>query len=270
MKNKNVWKMKIKVYYLFLLLTLASCAKRNLAYFSDLDQSDYAEKINYTTEPKIHADDLLSISVTSLNPEANALFNRGEMPNSSTAGSVTNFSITGGNSSNIYREGYLVDKDGFIDFPVLGRICIGGLTKVEAKEKLINELQEYLKEPIVNIRYLNYKVTVIGEVNRPSTFTIPSEKINILEALGMAGDMTAYGKRENVLIIREEAGVRKMTRLNLNNTELVNSPYFYLQQNDVVYVEPHKTRRAQASNDSRYIAIATSVVSLLIAVIYRF
>lgn len=261
--------MKIKVCYLFLLIGFASCSKRNLAYFSDMEQNEYTEKIIYSVEPKIQPDDLLSISVTSLNPEANALFNRGEMPNSGASNSVTNFSITG-NTSNIYKEGYLVDKDGFIDFPVIGKLCIGGLTKAEVKNKLVHELQEYLKEPIINVRFLNYKVTVIGEVNRPSTFTIPSERINVLEALGMAGDMTAYGKRENVLIIREEDGIRKMTRVNLNNTDLVNSPYFYLQQNDVVYVEPHRARRAQASNDSRYIAIASSVVTLIIVAISRF
>lgn len=261
--------MKLKVYYLFLLLGFTSCSKRNLAYFSDMEQNDYTEKITYSSEPKIQPDDLLSISVTSLNPEANALFNKGEMSSSGMGNSVSNFSITG-NTSNIYKEGYLVDKDGFIDFPVIGKICIGGLTKAEVKNKLVHELHEYLKEPIVNIRFLNYKVTVIGEVNRPSTFTIPSERINVLEALGMAGDMTAFGKRENVLIIREEGGVRKMTRVNLNNTDLVNSPYFYLQQNDVVYVEPHRARRAQASNDSRYIAIASSVVTLIIVALSRF
>ena len=146
---------------------------------------------------------------------------------------------------------------------------IGGLSKEEAKEKLVEQLEEYLKDPIVNIRYLNYRVTVIGEVNRPSTFTIPSEKINILEALGMAGDMTAYGKRENVLIIREEEGERTMTRVNLNNKELLNSPYFFLQQNDVVYVEPDRLKQVNASTNARTISIITAITSLAIVIATR-
>lgn len=258
--------MKNKLFYLLVLMILASCSRRNLAYFSNLqEEAVYTEQITNTPEPKIQPDDLLSISITSLNPEANNLFNRGEMP---VAGSITNFSMTNAPSS-IYKEGYLVDQGGCIDFPVLGKVTLGGLTKAEAKAKLIAELQHYLKDPIVNIRYLNYKVTVVGEVNRPATFTIPSEKINILEALGMAGDMTVFGKRENVLLIREEEGIRKVTRLNLNDKEVLNSPYFYLQQNDVVYVEPDKKKEVQASTNTRFIAITSSVLSVLIVALTR-
>lgn len=257
--------MKRKVYYLLLLITLGSCSKRNLAYFSDLQENPmYAEQITNTSEPSIQSDDLLSITVTSLSPEANSLFNRGALP----AGTVTDFSA-GSRVSNIQDEGYLVDDEGFIEFPVLGKVKLGGLTKKKAKECLALQLQDYLNGPIVNIRYLNYRITVIGEVNRPSTFTIPSEKINILAALGMAGDMTAYGKRENVLVIREENGERKMVRLNLNNTELMNSPYFYLQQNDVLYVEPDKARAAQTNLTRSNLSIALSAASVLSIIFLR-
>src|SRR5690606_8549844 len=124
------------------------------------------------------------------------------------------------------------------NFPVIGKINLVGLTLTEAHTRMASELNKYVKEPIVNLRYLNFKITVIGEVNRPSTFTVDNDKVNVMEALGMAGDMTAYGQRENVLIIREVDGRRNMARLDLNSSAAFNSPYFYLQQNDIVYVEP--------------------------------
>ncbi|MCP2044249.1 polysaccharide biosynthesis/export family protein [Pontibacter sp. HSC-36F09] len=259
--------MKIRFVYLIALLCFVSCTPRNLAYFSDLQESsEYTEKIQNSNIAKIQPDDLLSISVTSPSPEANALFNRGE---NITTGIVSNYSISSGTTNNLYREGYLVDENGFINFPVLGKVALAGLTRNEAIEKFSKELQPHLKDPIINIRFLNYKITVVGEVNRPATFTIPTQKINILEALGMAGDMTAFGKRENVLVIREEDGVRKMTRLNLNSKDVLNSPYFYLQQNDVVYVEPDKMKQVQASTNTRTISIIASVTSLLIVIATR-
>lgn len=222
-------------------------------------------KIVNDVESKIQPYDLLSITISSLNPEASALFNTGQAPQT---GALAHFSIANNTANNVASEGYLVDKEGFIDFPILGKVHLAGLTKAQAKNKFVAELQEHLKEPIVNIRYLNYQITVVGEVNRPSTFTVPAERINILEALGMAGDMTAFGKRENVLVIREEGGLRKMKRLNLNSEAVLNSPYFYLQQNDVVYVEPDRMKEVQASSNTRTLSIivaATSAISILIA-----
>jgi polysaccharide biosynthesis/export protein len=257
--------MKTKLIYLLSTLILVSCGPtRNLAYFSDLDeQAVYTESITNATQPKIQPDDLLSITVSSPNAEANILFNKGVAP---AMGGVSDFGVTN-RAVNIHDEGYLVDKNGYIDFPVLGQIKFGGLTKDGAKAKLIKELDNYLKEPIVNIRFLNYKVTVIGEVNRPSTFTIPTEKINILEALGLAGDMTAFGKRDNVLVIREQEGTRTVARLNLNSNQVLNSPYFYLQQNDVVYVEPDKGKAIQNNPNNRWIPVAAAAVSATVILI---
>jgi polysaccharide biosynthesis/export protein len=259
--------MKSILIYLLSALVLVSCGPtRNLAYFSDLqEEAVYTENITNATQAKIQPDDLLSITVSSPNAEANTLFNKGVAP---AVGSVADISA-GNRAVNIHNEGYLVDRNGNIDFPVMGQINLGGLTKEEAKAKLIKELDQYLKEPMVNIRFLNYKVTVVGEVSRPSTFTIPTEKINILEALGMAGDMTAFGKRENVLIIREEAGVRTMARVNLNNKDMLNSPFFYLRQNDVVYVEPDRMKQVQASTNTRSLSILLAVVSLATIIIPR-
>ena len=244
--------------YLFLLaalLAFSSCNRRNLAYFSDLQgQSTYTEKVSNATEPKIKPDDLLSITVTSINPEANMLFNQGVIASEGNVG-------TGGVDKSTL--GYVVNSEGLINLPMLGKVELGGLSKEEATRKITEALQEYLKEPIVNIRYLNYRITVIGEVNKPSTFTVPTEKINLLTALGMAGDLTVFGKRENILIIREEAGERTMTRVNLNDTEVLNSPYFYLQQNDVVYVEPDKMKAVQASTNTSTISIIVAVATII-------
>ncbi len=183
--------------FLLLLAVFASCTKRNLVYFSDLDASrEFSTPIRNYVAPKIQPGDILSISVSSLSPESNVLFNNVLLPSA-------------GNNNVIAAkldEGYLVDKDGFINFPVLGKIRLEGFSKEEATEKMTDLIKENVKNPIVNIRYLNFSVTVIGEVNTPSTFVIPSEKVNVLEALGLAGDMTAFGRRENVLIIRETEG----------------------------------------------------------------
>ena len=258
--------MKNKVIILLFLLPLFSCSKRSLLYFSSTNEAVRMEhRISSTNEvdPKIQPNDLLSITVTSLSPEANVLFNKGEVIAVGNAGGYTN------NAPSVFSEGYLVDKQGEIDFPVLGRIQVGGITKAEAKAKINSQLMRYLKEPVVNIRFLNFRVTVVGEVSRPSTFTIPSEKITILEAIGMAGDLTIYGKRDNILLIREESGEKTLVRLNLNSKELLDSPYFYLQQNDVVYVEPNKARAAQASNARNNITLGLSIASLISIILTR-
>lgn len=244
---------------------LASCStKRNLVYFSDLkDTTNYASAIKNRTEPRIQPDDILSVSVSSLNPESNVLFNKGTLVPINNSDGLDN------NTTSV-PEGYLVDKDGQINFPVIGKIKLGGLTKAEAQQKVTDALQNYVKSPIVNIRFLNFRVTVIGEVSKPSTFTIPNEKINVLEALGMAGDMTTFGKRENVLVIREQEGGRSMARINLNSKEVFNSPYFYLQQNDVVYVEPeNKEKAAQTSVSYRLLPILTATISALAIILSR-
>ncbi|MFC0262559.1 polysaccharide biosynthesis/export family protein [Fontibacter flavus] len=249
-----------KLFILTLLsLTLFSCAKRNLVYFSDIETyEDYSVPVGQFTEPRIQPDDLLSITVTSLNPESNMLFNVGVlMPSGDRANTVVSSPV---------NENYLVDKDGFINYPVIGKISLNRLTKQEAVDKMAGLVSEYVKDPIVNIRFTNFKVTVIGEVQKPASLVIPTEKITVLEALGMAGDMTAYGKRENVLVIREKDGMRTAARLNLNDKAVLSSPYYYLQQNDVVYVEPYKTKAIQADTNPRTFSIISTALSLAVVI----
>ncbi len=157
-----------------------------------------------------------------------------------------------------------------IDFPVVGKLRISGLTISQLKDTLAMKLDQYLKNPIVNARILNYKITVLGEVVHPASYTLQSERISVVDALGMAGDLTIYGKRENVLLIREENAVRKFVRLNLNSSAIFQSPYYYLKQNDVLYVEPNKARIASTDAQTvRNLSILTSVVTLIIVIVSR-
>lgn len=245
------------------ILILVSCGqKRNLVYFSDLgDTLAYQTAIIAKNEPKIQPGDILAITVSTLNPESNILFNLGTLQ---PVEGLRNNPLE--NRSN---EGYLVDADGNINFPVIGKIGLINKTKDEAQGIIVEKLNSYVKDPIVNIRFLNFRVTVVGEVNKPSTFVIPNDKINIIEALGMAGDMTMFGKRENVLLIREFNGQRTMVRLDLNKKETINSKYFYLQQNDIVYVEPDEMKEKQASTNTKTISIIAGLTSVAIVAISR-
>jgi len=253
--------MKSRFLMILVLPLLFSCARRNLTYLSDYDQTKVLTEAITTEvkEPVIQPGDLLQITVTSSNPKAAVPFNRisqkSDMENRS--GSLTS----------TVPEGYLVDPNGIIDFPVLGRIKLGGRTKNQAKLNLTNLLTNYLGDPIVTIRYLNYRITVIGEVKDPNTFLVPSERINVIEALGMAGDMTVYGKRENVMVINETNGVRTVAHLDLNSKEVLNSPYFYLQPNDIVYVEPVRSRKDQASLTRTNISLLLTAISAAALVI---
>lgn len=259
---------KILIYFSAVLFMFFGCATRDLVYFSDLeDESTYKVAISETTSPKIQKDDLLNISVTSLSPESNLLFNMGFLnTGANNPGTVRNADA----ASRLGVEGYLVDPNGEINFPVIGKIKIQGLTKMECIEKITNMVGEYVKDPIINIRFINFKITVIGEVNKPATFVIPTEKISVLEAIGMAGDMTMFGKRGNVLILRESNDERKIVRINLNSKDFLTSPFFYLQQNDIIYVEPDRMKSVQASTNQRSLTVIGIIASLSIAVIFNF
>lgn len=182
----------------------------------------------------------------------------------------TPYNVALGNSnvsSQPTLQQYLVNNQGEIDFPVLGRLKIEGLTKNQAEDLIREKLISYLKEtPVVTVRMVNYKISVLGEVNKPGTFTVTNEKVNVLEALAMAGDMTVYGVRENVKLVREDAnGKRLIQTLNLNDADLVLSPYFYLQQNDILYVTPNKTK-ARNSDIGNSTTIWISATSILVSI----
>ena len=249
-------KILLPIILIMLSLFLSCGPSRNITYLSNLgNAAETTSRVEQQTSLSIQPGDLLSILVTSLSVESNVLFN------SSSVNGVPEYA------------GYLVDENGFIDFPIIGPVKVAGHNKTEARELLITKLNEHVKKPIVNIRFLNFKVTVLGEVNNPSSFVIPSDRVNIFEALGLAGDMTVYGKRENVLLIREKGNLRTTVRLNLNDKEILNSPYFYLQQNDIIYIEPDESRAAQAnirrSNFQFGLSITTAIISILTLILTR-
>lgn len=249
-----------KTYLLLLIYTFALCScaeRRNLVYFSNLAKLSGDSKLE-DQSIKIQQNDLLRINVNSLSQESNLLF----AVNSQNATTKSNEEPTG----------YRVSKEGNINFPVIGSVKVEGLTLAQAQEALAKELDKYVKKPMVEVQLLNFKVTVIGEVNKPSSFTIPGDHINLLEALGMAGDMTVYGKRDNVLIIREQNGQRIMKRLNLNQQDVLNSPFFILKQNDIVYVEPDKSKAIEYSPNTRIMPVviaSISAVAVLITAVLR-
>lgn len=240
---------------ILILLVLSACApRRDLVYFSNMANVTTTNDVQ-NPDVRIKQNDVLNITMNSLSPESNLLF-------ASSKGASPDGSL----------RGYKVNKDGDVHLPLVGDLKIEGMTIEEAETKVAAALSQHVKKPEVEIQIVNFKITVIGEVNKPSTFTITDEKINLLEALGMAGDMTVYGKRENVLIIRTEDGHKTMKRVNLNNLETLNSPYFNLKQNDIVYVEPDRAKAIEYSSNTRIIPIVVasiSAVAVLVAVLLR-
>lgn len=256
MDLKKLLNYRYCLYVMAIVIALTGCVDtREVVYFNGVNDSQIPGK-TVVPESPIQKNDILSITVSSLNPEATAVFN---VPN------------TGGTTTE--NAGYLVNSDGNIEFPFLGSIKADGLTKEQLKADITKRLEEkqLLKAPIVTIRFLNYRVTVLGEVRNPAVLTIPNEKISLLQAIGMAGDLTINARRDNVLIIREEAGVKTLKRLNLNSDELLNSPYYYLMSNDIVYVEPNKNaiKSTRLMNSQMWVSVTMGVLSLLIILLDR-
>ncbi len=250
------------LFSLCLLLTLSSCDKwliphEDLVTFQKI-QTDSVGIIANKTEIYIQPEDQLVISVATPDPEAMKIFNSG-------SGDANPYVLQ--NPQNVENfVGYIVDADGNIDFPIVGRIKIAGLTVTAAKNLLSDKLQVYLKQTVINMRFLNLRVTVMGEVRKPGTIKFSSKRLTILEAIGEAGDLTEYANRTNVLVMREKDGKRSTARLNLQNANLLSSPYYYLEQHDVVYVEPtiHKEYALKDKVDRR-IPIISAIISAVSA-----
>jgi polysaccharide biosynthesis/export protein len=245
---------------LLTLFTTGCINTRTATYFNGVNDRTISSNTPIP-ESLIQKNDLLSISVSSLNPEASAVFNSPNISNLAIPGS------SGGNSA----SGYLVSTDGTIQFPILGSIKAAGMTKDQLRDSINNKLldRKLLIDPIVRVRFLNFRVTILGEVKNPAVVTVPNEKISLLEAIGLAGDLTIYARRDNVLVIREENGDKTIKRLDLNSNELLSSPYYYLKSNDVIYVEPNKSRVASTSRSQQWIPVVLSGLSLMVVVLDR-
>jgi len=251
----------------FLLFGFSSCSYKNIPYFTNVPDTGkvYQQAMVHNGTPYspliIRPDDILMITVSTLDnnlsllaPEGGATINR--------SGATVNA------QANI--DGYLVSKEGNVELPLLGTLHLGGLNTSQAKELIATKASALYKEPVVNIRIMNFKVTVLGEVNKPGTYYINSEKASVLDAIGLAGDLTIFGKRENVMLVRQEDGRQEIARYNLNDGQILSSPYFYLRQNDVIYVEPAKSKAAATdAARTRNLSILTSFATIVTIILTR-
>ena len=265
----NMRKNLFFIVFAVLCMTLGSCgSSKQIAYFQNADSLNYAASKGLF-DAKIMPKDLLTITVSTTDPKAATPFNL-SVTNTLNA---TGYLSTGAGS----LQTYLVDNDGFINFPVVGQLKVGGMTKRQCENYIRDKILPYMSKtenPIVTVKMASFKVTVAGEVKAPGVFNVDQEKISVIEALARAGDLTIYGKRGNVLLIREDAtGEKSVHRLNLNDANLINSPYYYLQQNDYLYVEPNSVQAKNSAIGSSttiwisVVSILTSVASLVVNVL---
>lgn len=247
----------------FVLLTNSCSSYKKISYFKNIDEVDLSESrglYDATIMPK----DMLSINVSTVNPDAAKPFNI------NISGDTR---LTGGEGSNSL-SGYLVDNSGNINFPVIGKIHVAGLTKGQCEDLIQKKVMPYMSKtenPIVTVRMSSFRVTIIGEVGGSRVIPVTTEKMSIIEAFASAGDLTIYGKRDNILLIREdETGQKSYHRLNLNDANILNSPYFYVQQNDIIYVQPNTTKAVSSSvgtSTSLWFSLAGIVASLAALVV---
>lgn len=233
-------------------ILLVSCANRkDVVYFQGNTDLTTLYENNI---PTIQPDDILTINVTASDPRASLPFNQ------SGDEAVRMAKGSGENS----LKAYTVSRDGTIDFPIVGKVKVGGLTRQEATDVLREKLTEYIVDPGVTINFANFKVSVIGEVNRPGTYLLDNEHITILEAIALAGDLNIMGKRDNVIVIREKEGKKETYTVDLTKKESLDSPVYYLSQNDVIYVEPNKAKvQSSVLNYAVYISIAGAVIAII-------
>jgi len=259
--------MKKTTYTLLLTLllvgALSSCSsQKKMAYVRDITAAS-ADSINKTfhaqREAHIICGDALTITVNALDLEAVETFN---MPLYSP-GQVGTDRVY----SSYQLQYYLVDKDGCIMFPTLGKIHVEGMTVSQLRDTLTAEISKSVVDPIVNVHFANFQITVLGEVTRPGRYSVANERVTIFEALGLAGDLTPYGRRDNILVSREVNGQMQFERLNINNSGIYSSPFFYLQQNDVVYVEPNRVRAVNSQNISLYLSMITTLGSMATVIV---
>ncbi|MBE9585870.1 polysaccharide biosynthesis/export family protein [Mucilaginibacter sp. JRF] len=244
-------------------ILFSSCGStKKIRYFQDLPETSQANEFSAAeyVEPTIQPDDILAITVTTNDPLATNAIN-------SRNGGLTNTAGANPQAGMITPvSGYLVNKAGFVEVPTLGSIKLLGLTTMKARETVRDKAAKFFVNPVVDVRYSNFRVTVLGEVNRPASYVIPNEQVTLLDAIGYAGDLTFFGKRNNITLIRKDGVGRNISvKIDLTKKSAMNSPYFYLKQNDVIYVEPNKTKVLNNDNNAaRFITIAATVFTAII------
>lgn len=249
--------MKTKFYLLLLTILLSACAApKNFVYFSGADQLKNIA-ITQDYEHRIKNDDLLYITVTSSNPDLAAPFNPSSLNRNSTA-----------TQEAVEYASYLVDIQGNVVLPVLGKVNVKGLTRTELATKIEQLIVEgqYIKDPSVTVKLINFKVSVLGEVKTPGVKQVNTDRLTIFDALGLAGDLTIYGKRENVSIIREVDGVRQIAKVDLSSSDILSSQYYYLQPNDILYIQPNKKQQRNSVWDPSILSAILSGTSVLLSI----
>jgi polysaccharide export outer membrane protein len=263
---------ELAVLPLVILFAVSCGAPKRTIYFKEgvknNDTTVSTQEIPPVPESKIQPDDILAINITSIsslseqNSDPVGIFNSG-----GTTYPITPMAGGGMGGGMAQTNGYLVDKDGFIDFPVLGKLKVGGATVRELKNSLADQLKAYVKEPVVDVRVINYRVILLGEVGRTGPVIAPNSRMNIIEAISAAGDIPITGRKDNILIVRENEGKREFARINLNSKDVFKDPYFDLRQNDIIYVEPSRLRRQETNEFLRfYLPTIASLLSTALAV----
>ena len=245
--------MKHVLYLLPFILLMSSCVtQKDWVYFQG--ESTAQAKVQ-AFELHYQANDLLSINVSALDMDAAQPFNLFV----SSPNTTNNLSLNG----QLNQQTYLVDNSGEINFPVLGKLALGGMSRKEAIAFLENKLQAYIKDPMVTLKLTNFKISILGEVNKPGTYTITNEQVSLPQALALAGDLSITGKRANLLLLREEGGLLTKNYIDLRSDALFNSPYYFLKPNDVLYVEPNASKVRSSTDALRYTSISLSVITTL-------
>ena len=254
--------------FVILIMISTSCVdSRKLKYFSNLSDSQVVHlPALQRSQATIMPDDILDIKIAGANEATSALLNTySTSPGTASGGAAAATSNTNSNT------GYMVDINGDIEFPVIGKIKAGGLTKDQFKELLKERVSKYLKDPLISVKFANFRFTILGEVRIPGSFVVPNERVTVLEAIGLAGDMTGYGRRSGVKILRDSSGVREIGMIDFADKALFTSKYYYLQRNDVIYIEPekYKTRFEDISRISAVLATVVSLLAITITIIKR-
>jgi len=267
--NKYINNLNIFIIALFTIIFSSCGSTKNVPYFQDVSVEDKSN-LSYASiyeEPVIQQDDILSISLFTIDPMTSMVINQV----ATQAISAGSSKIQGSNiSATQSTSGFLVDRNGEIELSVIGKVKVVGLTTAEATNLIREKASLSYNNPNVQVRFANFKITILGEVGQPATYTIPNEKVSVLDAIGLAGDLTIFGKRENILLIRDNNGNKEFARLNLNSAKLFASEYFYLKQNDVLYIEPNKGKAASLNQArTQTFAIIGTALSVLIVLLSR-
>lgn len=255
---------KLTLFAVLAIFFMSCSETKRVTYLQEVESLpvEVLQQKSLLADPRIVPGDLLSISVGSDSPESVSIFNKLSSSSGTTENAMTSSSVSNNST-------YLVDNKGIIDFPIIGKLNVGGMTRTEAEEFIKSKIypQYVKKKPTVTIRVENFKIAVLGEVKTPSIYNVPNERVSVLEAVAMAGDLQLTGRRDNVLLIRFKGdGSKEVARINLNDPNLLFSPYFYLQQNDILYVEPNKSKARTAYTVPPMLTLSLSILSTLLGI----